>query len=102
MDDFREAFVLHAGYYETVLRTANDLYLQGSEALTRGLKLFDDDWSNIQRAQAWTAAHTLEDDEAAKLCSNYPYIGEMLVYLRLQPRDRVKWGEDALTAARRI
>src|SRR5262245_25473872 len=98
----REAQLRHATHYGTRLREANDLYLRGDEALTRGLKAFDDSWPNIQRAHSWAAAHTVEDDEAAKLCSDYPYIGEMLIYLRLQPRDRIQWGEAALAAAQRI
>jgi len=102
MDDFREAFLLHASYYGAVLQKANDLYAQGGEALTQGLKVFDEECSNIQGAQSWAAAHSMEDDDAATLCSHYPYIGEMLVYLRFQPRDRIKWGEAALIGARRI
>src|SRR5207244_12925342 len=59
-------------------------------------------WPSIRHAQAWSATHTTEDQEAAKLCSDYPYVGEMLVYLRLQPRDRIQWGEAALVASRRV
>jgi hypothetical protein len=102
MDDFREAHLRHARYYETAMRTANDLYSQGGEALARAMKLFDEERANIQLAQSWAAAKTQEDNEAAKLCSDFPYNGELLVYLRLQARDRIQWGEAALAAAQRI
>jgi len=102
MPSRREASLRHAVHYGTVLRAADDLYLQGGEALIRSLKLFDVEWQNLQLAQAWTAAHTEEDEEAARLCSQYPYVGEMLIYLRLRARDRIKWGEAALIASRRV
>ena len=102
MPSRREASLRHAMHYGAVLRAANDQYLKGEEALVAGLKLFDEDWPSIRHAQAWAAAHTMEDQEAAKLCSDYPYVGEMLVYLRLQPRDRIQWGEAALVASRRV
>jgi tetratricopeptide (TPR) repeat protein len=91
-----------AAYYEIVLRAANDLYLQGGADLRRGLKSFDENWSNIRVSQARMAAYTETSTEAARLCSSYPYVGEMLVYLRLQPRDRIQWGESALVASRRV
>lgn len=102
MPSAREARLRQAVYCRTRLREANELYLRGEEALAAGLKSFDTWWPNINLAHSWTAAHAMEDDEAAKLCSDYPYIGEMLIYLRLQPRDRIAWGEAALAAAQRI
>lgn len=92
----------HAAHYLGVIRKANELYLQGEEALRRGLELFDADWDNIQAAQAWAATQAGEDDAAAALCSNYAYDGAEMIYLRLQPRHRIEWGEAALAAARRL
>src|SRR5687767_10714904 len=102
MDEFHDIARRHAAYFETVLRTANELYAQGGDDLKRGLKIFDEEWMNIQGFQNWAAQNTQGDRKAAKLCSNYPYVGEMLVYLRLPASDRIAWGEAALVAARRV
>jgi hypothetical protein len=53
----------HATLYKNVLAAAHDLYLQGSEALVRGLALFDLEWGNIQAGHAWVAAQSVEVDE---------------------------------------
>ena len=98
----REVRLNHAVRCQTILREASDLFSKGGEDFARGLMLFDDKLPNIQQAHEWVAAQSAEDEEAATLCSSYPFIGELLVYLRLPPRDRIKWGEAALAAARRI
>ena len=49
----------HAAYYETVLRRAHDLYLQGGDPLLQGLALFDSDWENIRFGQASCAVYVV-------------------------------------------
>ncbi len=92
----------HAMYSVTVLQAANTLYKQGGEAQKRGLDKFDLEWDNIQVGQAWAEAHTEADDTAAKLCNSYPHAGTHLLMLRQHPRERIRWNEDALAAARRL
>ena len=96
-----EAGLRHAAHYESVLRAARKLYMQGGESITRGLGLFDLEWGNIQAGQAWAAGHAGEDDAAARLCSAYPN-WPYLLDLRLHPRERIRWMEAALAAARRL
>jgi tetratricopeptide (TPR) repeat protein len=101
--DRREAAHLrHAGHYESVLRTADELYRKGSEGLTQGLQLFDVEWNNIQVGHSWAQSHSNDNDKAAELCINYPNAGAYVLNLRQQPRERMHWLEAALTAARRL
>ncbi len=92
----------HAKYYETILRTANELYLQGGEALKRGLSLLDVEWSNIQIGQSWAADHINVNAEAALLCNAYADDGADLLDLRLPPHEYIHWFESALNASRRL
>jgi tetratricopeptide (TPR) repeat protein len=92
----------HAMYYEAVARAADELYLQGGQALLllRGLGLFDCEWVNIQAGQEWAAAHAGDDEAVAQLCSAYPGAGLYCLDLRQHPRERIRWLEAALAAAR--
>lgn len=92
----------HASHYLGISQKAKELYKQGGEALKRGLVLFDLEWSNIQAGQSWAEEHASEDDAAASLCSYYPDAGAHLLDLRQQPRERIRWREAALSAARRL
>jgi tetratricopeptide (TPR) repeat protein len=92
----------HTKYYGGVLAKADDLYLKGGDSITNGLALFDLEWGNIQAGQAWAAAHSAEDPEAARLCSGYPGWGVYVPDLRLHPRERIRWCEAALAAARQL
>jgi len=92
----------HAAHYETVLRATKELYKQGGEAITRGLALFDLEEKNIQAGQAWAEANAEKDDTAAQLCSDYPDAGAYVLNLRQHPRERIRWLESALAAARRL
>jgi tetratricopeptide (TPR) repeat protein len=97
----------HAEHYKNVLSTADDLYKQGSENITRGLALFDLEWRNIQAGQAWAANNVradLGDRETAaqvwQLCNDYPNAGVYVLDLRLHAREQIRWLEAALAAAR--
>jgi tetratricopeptide (TPR) repeat protein len=92
----------HAAHYETLVRAANQLYLQGGEALQRGLALFDLEWSNVQAGQAWAAEHSERDEAAAQLCGAYPDAGVYCLALRQHPHEQIDWLEAAVTAARRL
>lgn len=90
----------HARHYLRVLRDADDFYLKGGEAVLLALRLFDTEWSNIQAGFTWAASRVREDDEAAKVCGDYPDAGTHLLNLRQHPRERIRWRETALAAAR--
>jgi hypothetical protein len=59
----------HAAYYVEVLAQSHDLYRKGGDSIKPGLALFDLEWGNIQAGEAWAAAQTRQDDDAARLCS---------------------------------
>ncbi len=92
-----------ATHYRDVLAAVNELYLEGGMSLLRSLKLFDLEWGNIQAGHAWviTQADTADAD-IALLGMTYPNAGAHVLDLRLHPRDRIRWLEIALTAARRL
>ncbi len=91
----------HAEHYATVLSSANELYEKGGEAIQHGLALFDLEWGNIQAGQAWAQANVEKNKAAAQLCSDYAGQG-FLLELRQHPRERIRWLEAALTAARSL
>ncbi len=94
--------VRHARYFENVLYQAYELYQQGGESLWRGIQLLDSEWDNIQAGQAWAETFAGEDSAAALLCSRYPVSGGTLLTFRLRPRERARWSEAALAAARHL
>jgi tetratricopeptide (TPR) repeat protein len=91
----------HAAHYAGVLREANEQYLQGGDVALAGLNRFDWERGNIRAGQAWAAAHSEEDEEAARRCSAYADAGEHVLGLRLHPRELIGWLEAGLAAARR-
>jgi len=91
----------HAEAFLELLRQANSLYEQGGESVSRGLRLFDAEWDNIQAGFAWASERAKEDDTAARICDEYPNAGAYVLELRLHPREQIRWRELALAAARR-
>jgi tetratricopeptide (TPR) repeat protein len=96
-----EAQQRHAGYYQKLLWSANELYYQGGEALLSGLRLFDVERSNILQGQKWSEINSVNDRKNATICSNFAISGSIL-HLRLHPRAYIEWLEAALVAARQI
>jgi tetratricopeptide (TPR) repeat protein len=92
----------HALHYVSLLREADELYMQGGETIKRGLILFDLEWPNIQAGQAWAEKYASEDDLAASLCNYYPGAGSDLLGLRQDPREQIRWLNSALAAAQRL
>jgi tetratricopeptide (TPR) repeat protein len=92
-----------ATHYRDVLGDADELYLKGSESLLRGLALFDLEWGNIQAGHGWVAAWAdAADVEVAQLVMTYPNAGTYVLTLRQDSRERIRWLEIALVAARRL
>ena len=104
-DTERTRFSLrHATHYCAVLSKADDLYQQGNEAVMQGLSLYDQERENILAGQAWAATHggNNGDEAAARLCMEYPNAGVYVLALRLPTRERIRWLEAQLAAARRL
>jgi len=93
---------LHARHYQSVLFTADDLYLKGSNEVLRGLRLFDLERVNIEAGQGWAAEQANSDEAAAELCVIYPDSGVHVLDLRQHPHERIRWLEAMLTAAQRL
>jgi tetratricopeptide (TPR) repeat protein len=93
----------HATHYMYVLSAANVLYQEGGAAVARGLALFDLEWGNAQAAHAWIETQNVETDEdVVRIGMAYPLVCTNLLLLRQHPRDRIRWFEVALAAARRL
>jgi tetratricopeptide (TPR) repeat protein len=92
-----------ATHYKDVLATADKLYEDGGESLLRGMALFDLEWGNIQAGHAWVAAQAdAADADVTRLGMTYPDAGVYMLNLRQHSRERIRWLEIALTAARRL
>ena len=93
----------YATHYKEVLAAANDLYKEGGEALASGLALFDLEWGNVQAGHNWVAAQGVEvDEDVSRLGITYPNAGVYVLDLRQHPRQRIRWLEIALAAAKRL
>jgi tetratricopeptide (TPR) repeat protein len=90
-----------ATHYKEVLAAAKELYKNGDESLLRGLALFDLEWANIQAGHDWVAAQDAADADVAQLGIAYPDAGVYVLSLRRHSRERIRWLEIALLAARR-
>jgi tetratricopeptide (TPR) repeat protein len=91
----------HAAHYADVFRRANQLLLQGGDAIKIGLALYDLEQPNITAGQNWAQQHTGQNEAAAKACNWYAWQGSLL-NLRFHPRDQIRWMEAALAAARQL
>lgn len=102
MPGLREAQLRHASYYQAALSQASQLYLQGGESVLRGLALFDLERNNIEIGQAIVSRFVTTDPRAAQLASDYSDVGAYALFLRLHPREQIRWHEAALVAARQL
>ncbi|MBI4671868.1 MAG: tetratricopeptide repeat protein, partial [Chloroflexi bacterium] len=101
-DERRTAAKQHAEFFVNVARAADELYLKGNENIIAGLKLFDQELPHIRAGQAWAAANMERDEDAARLCNDYPDAAAYVAQLRLSVRERIRWLEQAATAARKL
>ncbi len=85
----------------TLFARANVLYLQGGEALGRGLALFDAHRINIESGWTWASAHAEQDEWADQLCARFPVAGSEILDIRQTPAERIRWLQAPLAAARR-
>ena len=101
-DEKAEAEERHAEHCMRVLSASNEQYEQGGENLLAGLALFDQEWANIQAGQSWAEKNLENSPAAALLCSSYPDAGNYVLDLRLHPKERIRWRETAVAAARQL
>lgn len=92
----------HASHYQSVLHEADALYEQGGEFLKQGLDLVDLEWRNIQAAQIWAATKFESNRMACDLCNSFPDAGKYVLSLRQHPRERIRWSEAAMAAAKQM
>ena len=71
----RDARLRFATHYETVLRRANRLYLQGGEAQARALQILQVEWDNIETAWASVEKLANNDRRVVELRLAYPEAG---------------------------
>jgi tetratricopeptide (TPR) repeat protein len=90
-----------ADHSVTLFARANVLYLQGGEALGRGLALFDAQRLNIESGWTWASAHAEQDEWADQLCARFPVAGSDILDIRQSPSERIRWLQAPLAAARR-
>ncbi len=102
-DSEREtADLRHAQHYQKISRSADQLFRQGNDSVLNGLALFDSEWPHIYAGQVWAEANTKDDNSALELCDDYPTWCSNILPLRLHSRERIRWFETALGAAKQL
>ncbi len=98
----REARFRHATHYLAVLRRANELGEGDDDDRRQSRELFDRELDNVRAGQAGAAKHAGEDDDGARLCSDYAEAAARWHGTRLTARELRAWSEAGLDAARRL
>lgn len=88
-----------AFYYLNKLRIAASIYSFGHEHSEYALRLFDQEWPQMQQCWAWAKTHCFESPQNAHLCVQYSLASRELLALRLDPQHRITWLKTALEAA---
>lgn len=102
MPNLHEAHFRFAAYYETVLRQANRLYMEGGGELSQALEILQVEWENIKTGWIWAEKRAKEDRHAVKLCLTYSEAGSHVIGFRLHPRENIRWLEVAVAAAQQL
>ena len=96
------ASLMHSAFYLDTADRAQKSYLRGGDDVFKGLSMFDRDWANIQKGQAWSANMSEEDEVASKLCSTFPESCIHLLNLRAHSELIISWFEQALLSAEKL
>jgi tetratricopeptide (TPR) repeat protein len=91
-----------ARYYLGRLRAANTIYRHGGVEGAESAALLGQEWAQIAQWQAWAAAQSGQNEDAARLCAAYPLAGADVLITRQNPEERVAWLNAGLAAARTI
>jgi tetratricopeptide (TPR) repeat protein len=97
-DEKKSARLVHADFFIAVAKLADELYLQGHDALRQGLKLFDQERAQFEAAFGWLSKDTKQD---ARLINFVDSVVDTSA-LRFHPRQSIAWFEAQLEAARRL
>jgi hypothetical protein len=100
--ELEQAKLNHAEYYLSVFEKCSNFLDQGHENYLKALRQFDIERENIDTGQHWAAQRSLSYDKAAKICSEFAYMGGSFFNLRFQIEERCAWLEPALDASIRI
>jgi tetratricopeptide (TPR) repeat protein len=100
-EDREAAEIFFSGHYAEVASQANQLFQNRAESLQQGLALFDLEWPNIKAGQSWAAACIGMDPEVASLALEYQNAAFSYLQTRLHVRERLKWVQPVLDAARK-
>ena len=101
-EEAQQARRRHAAHYLDVEGRARNTYLEGGEGVLAGLRLFDQERVQIEAGQAWAAGRAAQDSEAAVLAQGFPLRAAEVLSLRLHPRERIRWLEASVEAARKL
>lgn len=88
----------HAKHYQELLWKATELFLHGGKDISISLEQFDSNWMNIRAGQKWAKGNMAISLEIAEICSNFAR-NNVILRLRLHPRENIEWLEAALVAA---
>jgi tetratricopeptide (TPR) repeat protein len=102
MNDISPVQTRLARYYLGRLRAANTIYRRGATSSAESTVLLGQEWAQIAQWQAWAAAQSPRNDEAAQLCASYAQDGADILITRQTPEERVEWLNAGLAAARAI
>lgn len=98
----------HAEYYKNVLSKVDELYVKGGKEMAAGRDLFDREFMNIKAGQKWAVDMIRSDsnsegiESALQLASDYASEGAYAIEMLLGPRERIRWLETALHAAKQL
>jgi tetratricopeptide (TPR) repeat protein len=91
-----------AAYFLTVVIAAGEFYAEDGKARAQGLNLFDVEWENIKKGQAWAETNSDQDNEADNLCLSYAEAAVSLLEHRKSSAECLGWFEAALNSAKRL
>jgi tetratricopeptide (TPR) repeat protein len=96
----------HAQYYKEVLSKVDELYVLGEGNCALGRDLFFREWTNIKAGQKWAeeamASRSNQKEPALQIACDYPAVGAYGLQVLLNPRERIRWLETAILAARQL
>jgi tetratricopeptide (TPR) repeat protein len=91
-----------ARHYLDKLRQADEAVCRGQANVSYGLKLFDQEWEQIQYWQAWAAKRGRNDETSAQLCKEFPLAGLEILANRNNAADQALWFLTAMEAAQQL
>jgi tetratricopeptide (TPR) repeat protein len=91
-----------AQHYLNQLREANKGIQKGQVNSIYWFDQIEQDWAQIQFWYSWIAGQAHQDLRSARLCIEYMRHGSRVLRVRQSLTDRIRWLEQALTAAEQL